>query len=56
MHTQAFKKISQLVIFKRSSCDLSPPLEPITGESSNVHKMSYTHPNLILLVAMGSMR
>ena len=47
MHTQAFRKISQLVIFKLSSCDLSPPLEPLTSESSNVHKMSYTHPNLI---------
>jgi hypothetical protein len=56
MHTQAFKKISQLVIFKLSSCDLSPPREPITGESSNVHKMSYTHPNSIPSVAMGSMR
>jgi hypothetical protein len=54
LHTQAFRKISQVVIFKLSSCDSSPPLEPITGESSNVHKMSYTHPNLILSVDMGS--
>jgi hypothetical protein len=52
-HTQAFKKISQVVIFKLSSCDSSPPLEPVTGESSNVHEMSYTHPNLIPSVAMG---
>ena len=37
-------------------CDSSPPLEPITGESSNVHKISYIHPNLIMLVAMGSRR
>ena len=55
-HTQAFRKISQLVIFKLSSCDSSPPLEPVTGESSNVHKMSYTHPNSIPSVAMGSRR
>ena len=47
MHTQAFRKISQLVIFKLSSCDLSPPLEPVTSGSSKVHRMSYTHPNLI---------
>jgi hypothetical protein len=39
MHTQALRKISQLVIFKLSSCDSSPPLEPVTSESSNVHKM-----------------
>ena len=56
MNTQAFKNISQLVIFKLSSCDLSPPLEPVTGGSSKVRKMSYTHPNLIPLVAMGSRR
>ena len=56
MHTQAFINISQLVIFKLSSCDLSPPLEPITGESLNVHKMSYTHPNLNMSISMGSMR
>ena len=48
--------ISQLVIFKPSSCDSSPPLEPVTGESSNDHKMSYTYPNSIPLAAMGSMR
>ena len=56
LHTQAFRKISQVVILKLSSCDSSPPLEPVTGESSNDHKMSYTHPNLILLVAMGYRR
>ena len=56
LHTQAFKKISQLVIFKLSSCDSSPPLEPVTGESSNDHKMSYTHPNLISSIAIGSRR
>ena len=56
LHTQAFRKISQVVIFKLSSCDSSPPPKPVTGESSNVHKMSYTHPNLIPLVAMGSRR
>lgn len=55
-HTQDFRKISQLVIFKLSSCDSSPHLEPIIGESSNMHKMSYTHPNLIMLVSMGSRR
>ena len=55
-HTQAFRKISQFVIFKLSSCDSSPPLEPVTGESLNAHKMSYTHPNSILSVAMGSRR
>ena len=54
--TQAFRKISQLVIFKLSSCDLSPPLKPEVGGSLKVHKMSYTHPNLISLVAMGSRR
>ena len=54
MHTQDFRKISQLVIFKLSSCDSSPPLEPVTGESSDDHKMSYTHPNSILSVDMGS--
>jgi hypothetical protein len=56
MNTQAFRKISQLVIFKLSSCDLSPPLEPLTGESSKLRKMSYTHPNSIPSVAMGSRR
>ena len=54
LNTQAFRKFLQVVIFKLSSCDSSPPLEPVTGESLNVHKMSYTYPNLILLVAMGS--
>ena len=43
-HTKAFKNISQVVIFNLSSCDSSPPLEPVTGESSNDHKMSYTNP------------
>jgi hypothetical protein len=47
LHTQAFRKFSQVVIFKLSSCDSSPPLEPVTGESLNDHRMSYTHPNLI---------
>jgi hypothetical protein len=56
MHTQAFRKISQLVIFKLSSCDSSPHLELISGESSNAHNMSYTHPNSIPSVAMGSRR
>jgi hypothetical protein len=55
-HTQTFRKISQVVILKLSSCDSSPPLEPVTGESSNVHKMSYTHPNMISSISMGSMR
>ena len=53
---QAFIKILQVVIFMLSSCDSSPPLEPVTSESSNVHKISYTHPNLIMSVAMGSRR
>jgi hypothetical protein len=56
MNTQDFRKVSQLVIFKLSSCDLSPPLKPVTGGSSKVHKMIYTHPNSILSVAMGSRR
>ena len=56
LQTQAFREISQVVIFKLSSCDSSPPLEPVTGESLNDHRMSYTHPNLIPLVAMGSRR
>jgi hypothetical protein len=55
-HTQAFRKISQFVIFKLSSCESSPPLEPVTGESSNDHKMSYTHPNSIMLVSIGFSR
>jgi hypothetical protein len=55
-NTQAFKNISQVVIFKLSSCDSSPPLEPVTSESSNDHKMSYTHPNSISSVAMSSGR
>ena len=56
LHTQAFRKFSQLLNFKLSSCDSSPPLEHVTGESSNDHRMNYTHPNLILYVAMGSRR
>ena len=56
MHTQAFRKISLLVNFKLSSCDLSPPLKPVAGGSSKVCKMSYTHPNSIPLVSMGSRR
>jgi hypothetical protein len=56
MHTQAFRKISQLVNFKLSSSDLSPPLKLITGGSSKFHKMSYTHPHSIPSVVMGSRR
>ena len=56
LHTQAFRKFLQVVIFKLSPCDSSPPLEPVTDESSNDHRMSYTHPNSILSVAMGSRR
>jgi hypothetical protein len=56
LHTQVFRKISQVVIFKLSSCDSSPPLEPVTGEYSNNHKMSYTHPNMIPSVSMRSRR
>jgi hypothetical protein len=56
MHTQYFRKVSQLVIFKLSSCDLSPPLKLVTGGSLKVHKMSYTHPNLIPSVVMGYRR
>ena len=47
MHTEFFRKIPQLVNFKLSSCDSSPPLRLVVGGSSKVHKMSYTHPNLI---------
>jgi hypothetical protein len=56
IHTQDFRDISQLVIFKLSSCDLSPALNPVIGRSSKVRKMSYTHPNSIPSVAMGSWR
>jgi hypothetical protein len=56
LHTQAFRKISQVVIFKLSSCDSTPPLKPLTGKSSNDHKMSYTYPNSIPSVAMGYRR
>ena len=47
LNTQAFRKFLQAIIFKLSSCDSSPPLEPVTGESSNKHRMSSTHPNSI---------
>ena len=56
LNTQAFIKFLQVVIFKLSPCDSSPPLEPVTGESSNDHKMRYTHPNSIPSVDMGSRR
>ena len=56
IHTQAFRKISQLVNFKLCSCDLSPPLKPVVGGSSKVHKMSYVHPNSIPLVDLSYMR
>ena len=56
MHIQASRNISSLLIFRLSSCDSSPPLKPATGESSNDHKMSYTHPNSISLVSMGYRR
>ena len=56
MHTQAFINISQLVNFELFPCDLSPPLKPTVGGFSKDCKMSYTHPNSILLVAMGSRR
>ena len=56
MHTQAFGKISSLVIFRLSSCDSSPPLKLVVGGSSKVHKMSYTNPNLIMSISMSSMR
>jgi hypothetical protein len=56
MNTQAFRKISQLVLFKLSSCDLSHPLKPVTGGSSKFHKTGYTHPYLIPSVDMGSRR
>jgi hypothetical protein len=55
MHTHAFRKISQLVNFMLFPC-LSPPLKPVVGGFSKDHKMSYTHPNLIQLVAMGCRR
>ena len=47
LNTQAFRKFLQVVIFKLSTCDSSPPLEPVTGKSSNDHRMSSTHPNSI---------
>ena len=56
MHDQAFINVSSLVIFRLSSCDPSPPLKLAVGGSSKVHKMSYTHPNSIPLVAMSYMR
>ena len=54
--TQAFRKISSLVIFRLSSCDSSPPLRLTVGGSSKVHKMSYNHPNYIPPVATSFMR
>jgi len=56
MYTQACRKISQLVNFKLFPCDLSPPLKPVVDGFSKDRKMSYTHPNSIPLVAMGSRR
>ena len=56
MHTQDFGNISQLVNFKLFPCDLSPSLKPTVGGFSKDCKMSYTHPNLIPSVAMGSRR
>ena len=56
MHTQAFRKISQLVNFKLFPCDLSPPLKPAVGGFLKDRKMSYTHPNSISSVAMDSRR
>ena len=56
MHTQAFGKISQLVNFKLFPCDHSPPLKPAVGGFLKDRKMSYTHPNSIPSVAMGSRR
>jgi hypothetical protein len=56
MHTQAFRKILQLVNFKLFPCDLSPPLKPAVGGFLKDCKMSYTHPNSIPSIAMGSRR
>ena len=56
MHTQAFRKISQLVNFELFPCDLSPPLKLTVGGFLKDRKMSYTHPNLISSVAMGFRR
>jgi hypothetical protein len=56
MHSQSFKKISQLLNFKLFPCDLSPPLKLAVGGFSKDRKMSYTHPNSIPSVAMGSRR
>ena len=54
MHTQYFIRISQLVNFELFPCDLSPPLKPVVSGFSKDRKMSYTHPNLIMSVAMDS--
>jgi hypothetical protein len=54
MHIKAFRKISSLVIFKLSSCASSPPLKLAVSGSLKVHKMSYAHPNSIMLVSMKS--
>ena len=56
MHTQAFRNISQLVNFKLFPCDLSPPLKPVVGGFLKDRKMSYTHPNSIPSISMGSRR
>ena len=56
MHIQVSKEFSTLVIFRLSSCDLSPPLKLAIGGSLKVHKMSYTHPNSIPSVFMSYMR
>ena len=52
MHTQAFRKISQLVNFKLFPCDLSPPLKHAVGGFLKDHKMRYTHPNSVSSVDM----
>ena len=56
MHTQDFRKISQLVNFESFPCDLSPPLKPAFCGFLKDRKMSYTHQNLIMFVVMGSRR
>jgi hypothetical protein len=56
MHTRSLRKISQLVNFELFPCDLSPPLRPVVGGFSKDRKISYTHPNSISSVSMGSRR
>jgi hypothetical protein len=46
--------MSQLVNFELFHYDLSPPLKPTVGGFLKDRKMSYTHPNSIPSVAMGS--